>query len=94
MSGIYDQSSVPSFDSHPCKNPTRGHSLKIQRPISKTNLGQNLFTSCIVNDWNSLPEGVINAETVIAFKNSLYEFFLAMMPLFTMTCKCIKMTWS
>ena len=71
MSGIYDQSSVPSFDSHPCNN----HSLKIRRPISKTNLGQNRFTSRVVNDWNSLPEEVINAETVNAFKNSLDYFF-------------------
>ena len=75
MSGIYDQSSVPSFDSHPCNNPTRGHSLKIRRPISKTNLGQNRFTSRVVNDWNSLPEEVIKAETVNAFKNSLDDFF-------------------
>ena len=70
MRGIYDQSTVPSFDSHPSTNTTRGHSFKIRRPVSNTNLGHNRFTSRIVNDWNSLPEEIINSGSVNAFKKT------------------------
>ena len=75
MSGIYDQNAIPAFDNHPSTNPTRGHNLKIRQPMSKTNLGQNRLTSRVVSDWNSLPEDVIHAETVNAFKNSLDDYF-------------------
>jgi len=43
--------------------------------MSRTNLGHNQFTSHVVSDWNSLPEEIINAETVNAFKNSLDAYF-------------------
>jgi len=75
MNGIYDQNAVPGFDVYPRNNMTRGHNLKIRRPQSKTNLGQNRFTSRVVTDWNSLPEEIINAETINAFKNQLDDYF-------------------
>ena len=33
------------------------------------------LSSRVVSDWNSLPEDVIHAETVNAFKNSLDDYF-------------------
>ena len=72
---MYDQDAVPAFDTHPVSNATRGRDLKIRRPMSRTNLGQNRFTSRVVSDWNSLPEDIIHSETVNAFKNSLDDYF-------------------
>ena len=36
---------------------------------------KNIFTSRIVNIWNSLPNSVILAPNVNVFKNKLYQFW-------------------
>ena len=38
MSGIYDQSAVPSFDSHPSMNTTRGHIVSKFDDLSVTQI--------------------------------------------------------
>ena len=74
INGFYDSNVVPMFSMHTGAN-TRGHNQKLRRPASRTNLGLNRFTSRIVTDWNSLPEDVVNAESINSFKNKLDEFF-------------------
>ena len=54
----------------------RGHplSLKIYKKSSlKKNLGcrKHFFSQRVVNSWNALPEAVVNAKTVSAFKRQL-----------------------
>ena len=48
MNNIYDQDAVPAFDTHPVTNVTRGHDLKIRRPLSRMNLGQNTVELCLI----------------------------------------------
>ena len=50
---------------------TRGHRLKLFKPRCRTNIRQNFFTVRVIEDWNSLPEEVIEAKNVNTFKNRL-----------------------
>ena len=51
---------------------TRGHSLKLDKPTAKRlDIRRNFFSHRVVNTWNSLPEEVVSAPTVNAFKNRL-----------------------
>ena len=49
----------------------RGHSLKLFKPRCHTTIRQNFFSSRIVNEWNKLPQEVIDAPSINAFKNRL-----------------------
>ena len=49
----------------------RGHSLKLFKPRCNTTLRQNSFSMRIIDDWNKLPQHVIDATSVNAFKNAL-----------------------
>ena len=45
---------------------TRGHSLKLFKPLLEKGLlcHANFFSCRVINDWNSLPQWVVDAETV------------------------------
>ena len=47
---------------------TRGHRFKLTKPRCRTNVRKDAFSHRIVNDWNSLPEQVVEAPTIDAFK--------------------------
>ena len=49
-------------------NKTRGHSLKLEKKQCRNNIRQSFFSQRIVSEWNKLPEEVVAAETVNAFK--------------------------
>ena len=49
----------------------RGHSLKLFKPRCRTTIRQNFFSSRIVNEWNKLPQEVVDAPSINAFKNRL-----------------------
>ena len=53
------------------KSKTRGHRLKLPKKSAKNNIKGHVFSHRIVNDWNSLPEDVVSAPSVNAFKNRL-----------------------
>jgi ribonuclease P/MRP protein subunit RPP40 len=48
---------------------TRGHSMKLLKRDCKTAQRANILGFRIVNFWNSLPDEVVNADSVNAFKN-------------------------
>src|SRR5579872_4976179 len=50
---------------------TRGHSFKITKVRSRLEIRRNLFSQRVVNKWNELPQYVVEAESVNAFKNRL-----------------------
>ena len=52
-------------------NKTRGHSLKIKKQQPTTNPRQAFFSIRIENNWNSLPDHIVNAKTINGFKNGL-----------------------
>ena len=48
---------------------TRGHRMKLEKNRSKSNIRKYFFSQRVVNEWNGLPESVIEAESVNSFKN-------------------------
>jgi len=52
----------------------RGHSLKKYKPRCHTRLRQN-FSIRVINEWNKLPQSVIEAPSVNAFKNRLDKYW-------------------
>jgi hypothetical protein len=56
-------------------NRTRGHSYKLVKLRSNTNIRSNFFSQRVINSWNSLPEYVVQAESVNSFKNRLDKFW-------------------
>ena len=49
----------------------RGHDLNFFKKGVKLNVQQNFFSQRVVNDWNILPETVINSTSINMFKNGL-----------------------
>jgi hypothetical protein len=54
---------------------TRGHSYKLVKFRSKLNVRNKFFSQRIINSWNSLPEDVVQADSVNCFKNRLDKFW-------------------
>ena len=50
---------------------TRGHSLKLVKRSYNTNSLNNCFSNRVINCWNSLPNDVVNASSVMVFKYKL-----------------------
>ena len=53
---------------------TRGHNLKMVKFRSKLELRRNFFSQRVVDEWNCLPQEVIDAANVNQFKNRLDKF--------------------
>jgi ribonuclease P/MRP protein subunit RPP40 len=51
--------------------PTRGHQYKVFKPISTKFVRTQCFSHRVINDWNSLPQEVVSAQTVNEFKTKL-----------------------
>lgn len=52
-------------------NVTRGHTAKLRKKHSRTELSLHSFTNRVINNWNSLSESVISAPSTDAFKKGL-----------------------
>ena len=67
---LYDQQTTQYFKIQ--KNSiTRGHPYKITKTTSRSSAHAHFFANRIINNWNSLPNNVVNAETINSFKNRL-----------------------
>ena len=49
----------------------RGHHLKLRKPPVNTVTRQHCFAIRVINEWNQLPEQVVSAPSLNAFKNRL-----------------------
>ena len=73
LKGLERVDSSKFFQLTDSNSRTRGHPLKIYKSSLKKNLGyrKHFFSQRVVNSWNALPEAVVNAKTVSAFKREL-----------------------
>jgi hypothetical protein len=65
-----DSAAVPNLQLYNCTK-TRGNVLKLSTSRTKYDLRKYFFSVRITSVWNSLPNEVVNAETVNIFKNAL-----------------------
>ena len=49
----------------------RGRSLKLFKPRCRTTIRQNFFSLRVINEWNKLPQEVVDVPLVNTFKNML-----------------------
>ena len=54
---------------------TRGHSMKLYKSQCRLDLRKFFFSQRVVNEWNRLPQYVVNKETVLQFKIALEKFY-------------------
>jgi hypothetical protein len=52
----------------------RGTSHRVTKQLSKIDARDSFLSNRIVNDWNSLPNEIVNSKSVNQFKNRLDEF--------------------
>lgn len=55
--------------------PTRGNSMKLAKERCRTKKRQMFFSSRVVDAWNSLPDEVVAAESVLAFEKRLDRYW-------------------
>jgi len=59
-------------------NPSsRGHSLRLQIPLTKTNQAKYCFASRVIIPWNSLPSEIVTASSTQLFKSQLTKLDLS-----------------
>ena len=75
MTGKEKLSSEQFFHLSTIGYQTRGHSLKIAKQRTRLDLRKHFFSQRVVNEWNSLPQHVIEASTVNMFKNRLDKYW-------------------
>ena len=49
----------------------RGHSWKLYKPQDRTNVRHHFFSHRVIDAWNNLPEHVVSASSLGAFKRNL-----------------------
>ncbi len=52
-------------------NSRRGHSFKLMKHHTNKSVRSHFFSERVINNWNSLPEDVVAAQSINAFKNRL-----------------------
>ena len=50
---------------------TRGNSVKFYKPTVKTDIGKYNFGNRIINQWNNLPNEIVNEKDLNKFKGKL-----------------------
>jgi hypothetical protein len=53
----------------------RGHILKIRKVRSRSNTRKFFLSQLIVNEWNSLPQHIVDSIFINLFKNALNDFW-------------------
>ena len=74
MHGLLDLP-CDAFFQRPHARMTRGHSIKVAKPHAQARARRNHWSVKTVNDWNSLPESAVSAETLNQFKTQLDNFW-------------------
>ena len=53
---------------------TRGHHLKLKKPLVVTTAQKQFFSMRVINDWNDLPMDIVNALSIETFKTKLDKY--------------------
>ena len=75
----------PNFETNTNKI-TRGHSLTIKKGHHRLNLRGNYFTVRAITTWNDLPESVVSAPSLNAFKSRLDKHWKGLSTIYDPEC--------
>jgi len=53
---------------------TRGNSRKLMKTYSFATRDAHVFSNCVINCWNKLPDYVVQAPSTASFKKLLFSF--------------------
>ena len=56
---------------------TRGNKYKLVKSRSRLDIRKHFFSQRVVSEWNSLPNSVVEADTINAFKNK-YDSYISL----------------
>ena len=73
ISGLEDLNSSQFFTRSNMNN-LRGHSLKIYVEHFRKVIRKEFFSQRVIDQWNGLPEEVVEAKTLNSFMNSLEKY--------------------
>jgi hypothetical protein len=76
----------PRFEHPPANHGLRGSTLKLQKNRFRLNIRGHFFTNRVTTSWNSLPQSVVDAPSVNAFKNRLDKHWESLPTLYDPTC--------
>ena len=80
---VYDSRVAPSLSYN--TSVTRGNKFKLQNQSFNHNFRKFLFSARIVNIWNSLPNYVVDVQSIDAFKVHLDKFWAQQEVMFDWT---------
>lgn len=75
VSAKYDQDCIEGIFKMREENVTRGNTRKIFKTRARLNLRKYSFSIRVVNNWNELPEWVVNADNIEKFEVYLDKFW-------------------
>ena len=70
----FDRINYRDYFEFALESRTRGHSFKLLKKRSNGEFRKHFFTQRVVNFWNSLPQSVVDADSINSFKNRLDKF--------------------
>jgi len=69
---FYDPVSTNTIFNFSSNSRLRGHNYKISKQHVNKSKYASFFSNRVINEWNNLPEYIVNAKTINEFKN-LYD---------------------
>ena len=70
---FYDPVSTNTVFDFANNSRLRGHIFKINKQHTNKSKYKNFFSNRVVNNWNRLPNDIVNAESLNDFKNKFDE---------------------
>ena len=74
LNGFVDLDAMEFFDLSTTTH-TRGHSCKLYRRHTRTDVRKRYFANRIIKNWNSLPSNIVEATSINDFKNKFDNYF-------------------
>ncbi|XP_076036824.1 uncharacterized protein LOC143022484 [Oratosquilla oratoria] len=71
ITGVYDEGVSEGLFVRQTELVTRGHNKGIFVQRTRLNIRKYTFSNRVVNNWNKLPEDVVNAKSVVDFERKL-----------------------
>ena len=72
---FYDPITTNSIFNFSKSTRLRGHNFKINKKQVNKSKYSNFFTNRVVNNWNKLPNHIVNAKSINVFKNSIDQYY-------------------